>query len=937
MLTSHIRSVAIICAVLLVSAVSLAAQGQGAFTGLVVDNAGGIPLPGARITFPELEIGGWTDNRGEFTIVNIPQGTHVIELTYIGYQTYVSKVEIVAEKTSYKLIKMIEADIETEEIVIVGDALRGQARALNQQRSTINTTNIVSSDQVGRFPDANVGDAMKRIPGITVQYDQGEARFGLIRGTASRLNSVTINGDRIPSAEAENRSIQLDLIPADMIQTIEVSKAITPDMDADAIGGSINLVTRGAPYDERLSLTAASGYNALRGAPIWTGAFVYGNRLMDDKLGLIVSGSYYDHTLGSDNIEAEWDRDLDGNNDPYITNFEIRDYELQRIRRSVSVGLDYSFDEDNTVYLNTMYNWRDDWENRYRARYVLDNPPTNGVSQEGEIRRQTKGGINDDRVDNARLEDQRTYNIGLNGEHLLFNSWKLTWQGNYAQASEERPNERYIEWRNRDVPITVDISDQEKPVVLETTADRDPSTFSLREITEENQNTTDTDMNARIDLEIPILEGEYKNSIKFGGRYRGKSKDRNNNFFEYEPLSEYGSMADLGLENKTVSDYLAGNYSSGQFTDRAVLGSLDLMNSSLFNRTDVKEEYAAANFEATEVITGGYIMLKQDIGADLNIIAGLRLENTSIDYTGNSFNEDDESVTELTADQSYINFLPSVLARYQYDQNWITKASVTTSLARPNYYDLVPYRVINLEDNEIAVGNPELEPTTAINFDLIQEIYFEEIGLVSVGGFFKILDNYIFNQVSRDIEVDGNTYDIYERPENGEGAKIYGAEVAFQRKLDFLPGFLKDFGLFFNYTLTESSLDGELPGAAERADENAEYGFNDDDIQLAGTANHMLNVSLFYETEDISTRLSINYTSDYVDEYGSSAFFDRYYGEQLFVDFNASYRIIPTLRVFLEANNLTNQPLFYYQGVEGRLMQAEYYNSRFNFGFKYDM
>lgn len=937
MLSSHIKSVAISFICLLFGIGQIAAQEGGAFSGKIIDKVGGIPLPGARIVFPNLERGGWSDNRGEFTIVNLPAGKHTLEIRYIGYQTYVSEVEISASNTTYKVIEMMESEVTTDEIVVIGDALRGQARALNQQRSTINTTNIVSSDQVGRFPDANVGDAMKRIPGITVQYDQGEARFGLIRGTASRLNSITINGDRIPSAEAETRSIQLDLIPSDMIQTIEVNKALTPDMDADAIGGSINLVTRSAPNDQRISATLASGYNMLRAEPIWTGAFVYGNRILDDKLGLIISGSYYDHTLGSDNIEAEWNKDLDGNGDPFVENFEIRDYELQRIRRSISAGLDYNIDENNKLFFSSIYNWRDDWENRYRARYVFDNPPVNGVSQDAEIRRQTKGGIGNDRVDNARLEDQRTYNIGLRGEHLLWNSVKVDWQGNYAQASEDRPNERYIEWRNRDIPVSMDLSDPNKPVITEAAGDRLPSAFSLREITEENQNTTDTDLNGRLDIEIPLIEGEYKNSIKFGGRYRQKDKDRNNNFYEYEPVAGFGNMGELGVEDKTVSDYLAGDYNSGLFTDRMVLGGLDLNNSDLFERTDVLEEYAAANFTATEIITGGYVMLNQNIGTDFSFIAGLRLENTAIDYTGAQYDIENETVNQVSAEQSYLNILPSILTRYQHNMNWVTKASITTSLARPNYYDLVPYQIINLEDNEIAVGNPDLKPTTAINFDLIQEIYFEQVGMVSLGGFYKILDNYIFNQVSRDVTVGGNTYDIYERPENGEGAQIYGAEIAFQRKFDFLPSFLKDFGLFFNYTLTQSALDGTLPGAEERAEENAEYGFTDDDIQLAGTANHMLNASLFYEDEDFSSRLSLNYTSDYVDEYGSSAFFDRYYDEQLFLDFNASYRIIPTLRVFLEANNLTNQPLYYYQGVAGRLMQAEYYNSRFNLGFKYDM
>src|SRR5690606_10798935 len=117
----------------------------------------------------------------------------------------------------------------------------GQAAALNQQKNSANVTNIVASDQIGRFPDANLGDALKRIPGVTIALDQGEARFGSIRGTEPRFNSVMVNGERVPSAEAEVREVQLDLIPADMVQAIEVNKTLTPEMDADAIGGSVNV------------------------------------------------------------------------------------------------------------------------------------------------------------------------------------------------------------------------------------------------------------------------------------------------------------------------------------------------------------------------------------------------------------------------------------------------------------------------------------------------------------------------------------------------------------------------------------------------------------------------------------------------------------------------------------------------------------------------
>ena len=178
-----------------------------------------------------------------------------------------------------------------------------------------------------------------------------------------------INGERVPSAEGDNRNVQLDLIPADMIQTIEVNKAVTPDMDADAIGGAVNLVTRSAPSGMRLSGTLASGYNSLSEKPIWTGGLIYGDRFANDKLGAIVSLSYNNHRFGSDNIEAEWNNEVESevsgediSVDPYVEEMDIRKYEVQRVRRSASINLDYKINENHTLFMKSMYNWRDDWE-----------------------------------------------------------------------------------------------------------------------------------------------------------------------------------------------------------------------------------------------------------------------------------------------------------------------------------------------------------------------------------------------------------------------------------------------------------------------------------------------------------------------------------------------------------------------------------------------
>lgn len=307
------------------------AQSKGFIKGKVTDELN-YSLPGATVYIKSLALGTSSDVNGEFQILNLASGTYEVEIGFIGYKKITENVTVEAGKATTLNVQMKSGETVTDEVVIMGERLQGQAKALAQQQNNITIGNVVSSDQAGKFPDSNIGDAMKRIPGITMQYDQGEARFGLIRGTSADLSSVTINGERVPSAEGSTRSVQLDLIPADMIQMIQVTKALTPEMDADAIGGTANLVTRSVPNGLRLSGTGASGLNFLTNKPIWTGGLILGNRFFKEKVGVMLSTSYNNHQLGSDNIEAVW-AEKDGK--AVLNEFQVRQYYLQRIRQKL--------------------------------------------------------------------------------------------------------------------------------------------------------------------------------------------------------------------------------------------------------------------------------------------------------------------------------------------------------------------------------------------------------------------------------------------------------------------------------------------------------------------------------------------------------------------------------------------------------------------------
>lgn len=918
---------------LFISALSL---GQSAvLTGKITDS-NGLSLPGATIMLDSLDKGTVSNNSGDFLITKLPNGPVKITISYIGYQTQIIDAELSEEKTNEIMINLEEGYVMGSEVVILGDRLRGQAKALNQQKNNMNITNVVAADQVGRFPDANVGDAMKRIPGITMQGDQGEARNIIVRGMAPQLNSVTLNGERIPSAEGDNRNVQLDLIPADMISMIEVNKAVTPDMEGDAIGGSVNLNTIAPTSGLRISATAGSGLAFISNKPIANGSFVVGNRIANDKIGFVLSasGNYVDY--GSHNVEGEWENEVESpltgediEVNPYLGEMDIRRYEVARFRRSTQANLDFKLNENHTLFVKGMYNWRDDWENRYRMRYRSIDPvfqpgTENITGWEGEIRKQTKGGINNDRSRNTRLEDQRVLFGSVAGEHL-FGNLSMDWGATYSKASENRPNERYVRYEMGDaIPFTTDFVNTENPFIAAANAsDITPDKFELDALEEENKSTSEEDFNVKLNFLLPVTLSGNEGSIKFGGRYRSKTKERENTFNEFSAItSDYDLLSQVENNDYTDPDYLAGSqYQSGIFATPEFLGNLDLYNTSLFENEDAPSEYLPVNYTATEQVTAAYAMWTQDLGDKLQMLAGARLEITDIDYIGN-VTEEGENATPIEASNNYSNFMPGVHFKYNFTNNANLRLAWTNTLARPNYYNLVPYRDVIPEDEEVYQGNSNLVPTESMNFDLMAENYFESVGLVSAGMFYKQIDNFIYTQQLTDTETG---FDLFQ-PTNGGTANLTGFEVAVQRQLDFLPGGLKGLGIYANYTYITSNATGVRNEDGEERE-----------VNLPGTAPHMVNASLSYENDKFIARASLNYSHEYIDELGGSEFTDRYYDRQLFLDFNASYAFTPNFRFYVELNNITNQPLRYFQGERLRTMQVEYYNMRLQAGFKYDL
>jgi TonB-dependent receptor len=896
-----------------------------------------------------------TNQLGVASFQQIKPGNYSLIISYVGYQPKELKVDIKAgvnELTG----QLTEGVTIMNDVLVLGDRLKGQAKALSQQKNNLNITNIVSSDQIGRFPDANIGDALKRIPGITMQNDQGEARNIIIRGMGPELNSVTFNGERIPSAEGDNRRIQLDLIPSDMIQTIEVNKTLTPEMDADAIGGSVNLVSRAPSNGLRLSGTLAGGYNPIREGFIGTGNFIIGNRSKNQKVGYLINGSINSNEFGSDNVETVWSKSAAGK--VFVSDHDTRVYDLKRVRRSLSTSFDFKLAPSSTISVVGSYNWRDDLENRYRLRHRFRGGETNLLFDasgnitgynNGEVLRQTKGGINNDRNESRRLEDQRVRSLQVKGDHLL-GKVKMDWSVQYARASEIRPNERYISMGRRSIQVTQDIKDPYFPLLTSTTALN--AYTRLNELTEEFQDQYEEDLNAKLGFSMPLSDNG-KSILKYGYRLRSKTKVRDNSFFQYEPIgtmaANFANISLLKLADLSNPGFYAGSkYNAGSFVDAGYLGSINFNDAASFEETDALAEYLAGNFSAKETIQAGYLQLNQEFTDKLSMVAGFRLENTSLNYTGNIVEDETTLTGKATNKNNYLDVLPSLNFRYQVNDNLIWRLAYTTGIARPKYFDLVPYFNILTSDQELSAGNPNLKPIRSNNVDFMFEKYFKSIGIVSGGIFYKHLNNFFYTYrdetyTRQDFATDFPT--IVNNPilatdnwqflqrRNGSSVNVFGYEIAFQRQLDFLPGFWKGFGIYTNYTYTTSKAKGIFDGSGNLIREN---------VTLPGTAPHMFNGSLSYENKKLVLRLSANFTSSYVDDsedagYNEDPFFDRFYDKQFFLDFNGSYAITKKLRIFSEINNITNQGLRYYQGIKERTAQIEYYGARLNMGIKFDL
>lgn len=943
------------------------AQKSQTISGKVYDEDTGELLPGATIQLldsPE-NAATITDLNGRFSLKEQVISGQKLRITFIGYQTY--EYELGTATTNLKIqLKPTRQEIEEVEITAYTE---GQTKALLEQKNAVNIKNVVSSEQIEEFPDMNAAETLQRIPGITLQRDKGEGRYVQLRGTPPEYTNFNINGEQIPSPEGGVRYVGLDVISSDQIEFIEVSKVLTPDMDADAIGGNVNIITKSAKSEEpEISASASGGYSDLRESPNYQGQFSFAQK--SNKIGFTVNANYYKNIYGADNMEFEYMRgpfwgqssQEEGVNNYHLhySEAQLRHYDITRERIGISSTLDYEFNENSKVYIRGMYNNFSDYEVRRRIIYTVDDPINEYIY--------LYGGIERDLKEREKIQNISSVNIG--GEQKT-NFIELDYELAYSSASENVPDRIEIAFDNPGQAIFMefDVSDPDYPQVSFPDSNNavnatNYAEYELEELRLQKSLVTDKNITGKVNFKVPYITSFGNGFFKFGGKTRHKTKERD---IQAQIYTRYDWDTPYDIHTGTGPEFLLPELYDGFVEDNLLNKgyTVDWVPSPektrefyefypqhfYLNKNETKENTFTEDYLAHEQIYAGYGMIQHRI-YDFVFIGGMRYEHTHIDYKGKQTVRDRrgnfQSLEDTVAGKSHSFLLPQMQIKYAINNTANLKFAVTKTFSRPNFEDLIPYK--NEERDKIKLGNADLKFPQAINIDLLAEKYGKNGSLFSGGLFYKNIDDYIYYH--RGFVRKGDTrYGNFPRirievPKNGKKAHVYGAELTSQFKFSFLPWIFKDLGLYVNYSYTYSEAfipqrkrDNEktvIPILTPTYISDLDTLPGEEKINLPGQAEHTGNFALFYDSGKLYLKLSANYTSDFIVSLGSDAGMDEYYAAALHLDFNANYSITENLKIFTDFKNLTNAPLKYYLGPpeNNRILKQEYYSWWFRVGVR---
>lgn len=905
----------------------LAAQNsKGSLSGRALDSANG-DLQGARITLLPGNIGAVANARGEFSITGLDPGEYEVTVAYVGFANFTMKVTVAAGQVA-RIDAMLQVASASEQIVVTAERPHGEAEAINRERTAENILDVLPSEVITSLPNANVADALGRMPGVTLERDEGEGKYVQIRGTEPRLNNVTIDGINVPSPEGNVRQIKLDVIPSDVVEAVEINKTLQANMDGDGIGGSVNLVTKMAGDVPTISLSALGGYTPIiggRSAEQFAGTV--GKRFGREKrLGILVGGTWDYNGRGIDDIEPSPDAVQTGNGiSPSYDSIDLREYRYHRTRYGSAGSLDYKLGQGSSIYLRGLYSDFQDFGDKWT--YTLNN---------GDVPKYSTSN---------RVPDYAIGNLVAGGMHFLGLTsviWNVSASRSRELGAAGNPGIKFkatgaLKGLSSCVYDAAATSDPNLPQFSASCTAAgspiyDPNNYKMSEL------DTTTGLTAQLNLQGSVAVGRsyhwngHYGTFEFGGKVRNGHKYQDAYQGVYDPTTTLLMSQFVGPF--TNPNYYMNHYQLGPVTDYGKMTSFFNANPNDFSLDEGSTHLGSDpnNFDLIERVSAGYAMNRIEFGK-FRLVTGVRVEATQLNTLGNYVTNDANgnwvSTTPVRSNASYISVLPSASLRYATSPDSDIKLVYARGISRPDPYDLVPYFQEDDAGQTLTIGNPKLAPEHANNYDVLYEHYLKPWGIVQGGFFYKALSDPIYQVVS---PVTTGAFAGYQQYQliNGSSAWLYGFEIAYEQHFSFLPGPMRGIGFSGNYGYTVSQA-RDIPG---RADSPA----------LQRQAPNTWNLSPTYDRGRVSMRVGLSYNgaSIYAYQYQDGAQFgvkgpfgDTYFYPHLQFDAQGSVRVAKGLSAVVYGLNLNNEVFGFYNGSPIYVLQREFYGRTVGAGIRW--
>jgi TonB-dependent receptor len=917
-----------------------AQQHNGSISGTVSDSTGGA-LPGAKIELQPGDRSSVSDAVGQFQIQGVVPGSYKLKVSYLGFALLSTDVTFVAQSAT-NVTAVLQVATADQTITVSAGRERGEAEALNIERTSDSIIQVLPADVLTSLPNANVADAVGRMPSVSVERDEGEAKYIQIRGTEPRLSNVTINGLHLPSPE-NVRNVKLDIISADIIDRVEVSKTLSANQDADAIGGTVNLVTAAAANRPTVVLSGIGGYTHIgdgRLSDLLSGS-VSRRFGANKKFGLAFGGSEDYNQRGINDVEPAPGIFTLPNGSTYVgfNGLSMNDYLYNRTRYGFAGQADYRLGQSSSIYFRGLFSkFNDlgvDWTYAPSINNFVSNPTdannTCGITSTSGT--QGCGGIGFQEVNRHPLYEIWSGQLGamhiLRGTIISYEIAlsQATSGGGFDIVTFSGPG-------TDDNSLALGVTAQDPFVpkfpVLNGVNIYDPTKYTMSPGSRlSNDDVHEVDVVGDISASRMYSIHSHSSTFEVGAKGWNAKKTQ-------QLDQEYFNSAGLPM-SRVLSGYTDKNYYFGKYT----------YNNLQFGPvTDYSKVYAAASpdgftpdtvyilsnfFNIDERIYAGYAMNTINI-RNLRLRAGVRVEATEDTLQANKLNFDSDGnwvppADPVNADSSYINIFPSAEVQYRLGSDTVLRTAYSMGIARPNFGDLAPYFLDRPGSiPEFSKGNPDLKPTHAQNFDLLAEHYLKPVGILQVGFFYKALTDPIFAQQLPYAPKPGAEV---ESLFNGPAGHILGIEASWQQQLKFLPGALNGLGVSANYSHLVSR--ASFPSSLGRVDSPT----------LLRTAPNTYNVDVTYDKAGISARMGLNHDDAYIYSYGGSSVKDpsgdTYIYPHTQLDVQVSY-IFPRmhgLQAVVSGLNLNNEVFGFYAGAEKYPLQREYYNQTFSGGLRW--